>query len=894
MSSAQALVAVELQCERFAEPLGVEEVRPRLSWRIRGDGRGVRQGAYRVLVASSAEVLAKDTGDLWDSGKVSSDQSLFVRYAGKALASRQRCWWKVALWDAAGKGGAFSTPARWEMGLLNQRDWKGNWIAAGNPIATAFSAGMPAPYFRRVVTLKEKPAAARVYLCGLGYHEFHVNGRKMGDAVLEPAVTRFDSRCLYVVHDVTDNLQAGDNVLGVVLGAGLYDCFTKEVWDFDSAPWRDRPKLIAQVHLEFADGRTEVIVSDTQWKTSSAGPITFNAMRNGEFYDARLERPGWDRPGFDDRAWKTATVVPGAGGALHWQSMPPCRVMATLRPKRLWQPRPGVFVVDMGQAFSGWVRIRPAGPAGTEIRVRYGEHVTEDGDLDQSNLHIFVKSGEFQTDRYTLKGEKGECWEPRFTYHGFQYVEVVGWPGELTLDDIDGRVVHTSFDTVGSFECSNEIINGIQHGAQWSAKCNYHGTPTDCPHREKCGWTGDASISAEQVLLNFDVASSYGKWMDDLRDSQRPSGQIPGIVPSAGWGYNWGSGPAWDSVMSHLPWYVYVYTGDTSLLEKYYDAIVLHQAYLDSMATNNVVTFGLGDWCPPGGDPDGHPCPNAMTSTGYYYANAHILSRAAAVLGKTDDEAKYTEQARQIKQSLLETFFDARAGQSVCRSQTGNAMLLFYGLLEGEQRDTTLAGLLADIYARDLHGFFGILGAKYVLQALTDNGRSDVAWRVASQETFPSWGLWIRQGATTLWEMWEGKTSRIHHMFSDISGWFYKALAGINPDPCQPGFKRALVRPHFATGLDWVRAEHRSGYGTLGVSWKRTAGCGCGCGGVELTLRVPPNTTAELTLPVSDASAVRESGNPLAKSPDIRVASANGATVIEVGSGEYVFTVVKL
>jgi len=887
-------VAVDLQCERFAEPLGVEEARPKLSWRLRGDGRGVRQGAYRVLVASSAEALAKDSGDLWDSGKVASDQSLFVRYAGKALTSRQRCWWKVAVWDAAGKGGAFSVPARWEMGLLSQRDWQGNWLAAGDPIAKDFHAEAPAPHFRRTFTLKEKPVAARVYICGLGYHELYANGRKMGDAVLEPAITRFDRRSLYVVHDVTDTLRAGENVLGAVLGTGLYDCFTKEVWEFVTAPWRDRPKMIAQLHLEFADGRQEVIVTDKQWKTSSAGPFVFNAMRNGEFYDARLEIPGWDSPGYDDRTWKPATVSPGAGGELRWQSMPPCRVMATLRPKRIWQPRPGVFVVDMGQAFSGWARIRPTGPVGTTVRLRYGEHVTSDGDLDQSNLTCFIKSGEFQTDRYTLKGEKGESWEPRFTYHGFQYVEVVGWPGELTLDDIDGRVVHTAFDTVGSFECSNDLINGIHHGAQWSTKCNYHGTPTDCPHREKCGWTGDASISAEQVLLNFDVAASYGKWMDDLCDAQRPSGQLPGIVPSPGWGYNWGGGPAWDSVMSHLPWYVYVYTGDTSLLEKYYEAMKLHQAYMDTLATNNVITFGLGDWCPPGGNPDGHPCPTAMTSTGYYYANARILADAAVVLGRKEDAATYDQQARQIRQTIMEKFFDARAGQSACRSQTGNAMLMFYGMLEGAQRDSALASLVTDIYAHDGHGFFGILGAKYVMQALTDNGRSDVAWLVATRERVPSWGAWIRQGATTLWEMWEGKTSRIHHMFSDIGGWFYKALAGINPDPSQPGFKRAIVRPYFAKGLNWVRAEHRSGYGTLAVAWKRTDGCGCGCDGAEVTLRVPPNTTAELTLPAADVAHVKESGKDLAKSADIKAKSADGATVIEVGSGEYVFTVTKM
>jgi len=885
MSSAVTGLAgtTDLLCEHFSRPLGVETLRPGLSWRIVGSGRGLRQGAYRILVASSPEKLAADVGDLWDTGRVQSDQSLHVPYAGTPLRSRQRCYWKVAVWDHKGAGGAFSKPASWEMGLLNASDWKGNWIANGQGYLQTNEGPHCAPMFRKAFMLPDRPLAARAYVCGLGYHELSINGKRIGDAVLEPAPTRFDRRSLYVVHDVTDAFVKGANAVGVMLGTGLYDCHTQEVWDFRTAPWRDRPKMLFQLHVDLADGSTWQLVSDGSWKVTS-GPITFNGLRNGESYDACLEKPDWSVAVCDDSAWAPVAIIPGPGGELRWEKLPPCRVTQTLRPVAITQPKPGMYIVDMGQSFAGWGRIRVRGKAGDTVVLRYAEKLTADGALDPSNINMFVKTGPFQTDQYTLKGQGQEQWEPRFTYHGFRYVEITGWPGTPSLEDIDGRVIHTDFAPVGAFECSNALLNKIQTAARWSTVSNYHGVPTDCPHREKCGWTGDASLSAEQVLLNYAAATAYAKWMDDIADVQRPNGQVPGIAPTGGWGFNWGSGPAWDSALTHVPWYVYLYTGDPSVLEAQYEHMKRLVDFTSTMATNDTVTFGLGDWCPPGSDPNGHPCPTAVTSTGYYYAGASLVAQAAKMLGKADDAARYAELAARIKKAWQKKFFDAAAGQVTSNSQTANSAGLFFGLIDAADAPRVLQALITDIDARDGHGFFGILGAKYVLQALTDAGRADVAYRIASKDTFPSWGLWIRQGATSLWEKWDGSSSRLHHVFSDISAWFYKALAGINPDPQQPGFKRVILQPYPVGDLKWVKGEHRSLYGALRVQWRREGSK------FRYEIELPPNTSALVHLPTSEASAITESGRPAAKAAGVHPAgTASGRAVFEVESGQYVF-----
>ena len=888
------LVCVELRCEYDWNPLGVQVAAPRLSWELRpAEGvpparrRGRRQTAWQVLVASSEEKLAANLGDLWDSRKVKSGQSAHVPYAGKRLRSRMRCFWKVRAWsDAAGGGAAPSQPGPWsepacfEMGLLHERDWTAKWITFSPPPIFEMKLS-PAPMLRKAFTLQKPVRSARACVCGIGYHELYINGEKVGDRVLDPGFTRYDKRALYVTHDVTARLAPGRNTIGIILGNGWFNQHARDIWNFHTAPWRDKPRAVMQLHVDYADGSKEVVCTDSTWKGDS-GPIVFDGVRNGEVYDARLEKPGWASPDCDDAAWGRVTVVPGPGGELTSMQMPPVKVTGTITPVSVRETQPGVFLFDMGQNFSGWAQLRASGPAGTKVTIRYAETLKDDGMADSKRHAVFLYEGEFQTDTFFLKGEGEEAWEPRFAYHGFQYVEVTGFPGTPTLDSLRGRVVHTALEKGGEFACSNDLLNRIQAAALWATVSNYHSYPTDCPHREKNGWTGDAQLSAEQVLCNFLPMTAYTKWLTDFRDEQRPNGALPGIVPSPGWGY--GVGPAWDSAYVLLPWYLYVYCGDTRILAEHYAGMRRYVDYLSTVAEGHIVSLGLGDWCPPLGGASGHKCPAELTSTGYYYADALIVGKVAAILGKEADARAFAALAEDIRRAFVAKYLDRATGMLAGNNQTSMACGLYWGMIDEGDRSKVLAALLSEVDAHGGHIDCGILGAKYVMQALTDAGRADATYRIATQTTFPSWGNWIERGATTLWESWDGASSRNHHMFSDISAWFYKALAGINADPAEPGFRHVIIRPWPVAGLDWARGEIRSMHGTISSSWRKEAGT------LKLDVAIPVNTTATVHVPASDPRKVRESGRVAARAAGVTSARAeDGRAVFDVGSGTYSF-----
>ncbi|MEN6337772.1 MAG: glycoside hydrolase family 78 protein [Phycisphaerales bacterium] len=867
---------VDLRCEYLSNPLGVDVAQPRLSWKLESRWRGQKQTAYQILVAGSEKMLKDDRADLWDTGKVASDQSIHVVYAGRPLASRTRCYWKVRVWDADGKPGPFSEVATWDMGLLTPEDWKAQWISV--PGKDEDKGPQPAPLFRKSFLLPETPVSARVYVCGLGYHELRLNGEKVGDHVLDPAFTRYDRRALYIVHDVTGQLKKGPNALGVILGNGWYDMHTRAVWDFDKAPWRDRPVLRCQLEMTFADGSTRVVASDATWRVS-AGPIVFDSIRNGEIYDARLEIPNWDAADFDDINWALAQVDAGPKGELRSQMMPPIKVAQTLKSDKLTEPKPGVFVFDIGQNMAGWARLKVSGPAGTEVVMRYGERLNKDGTLDQQEIGQHIKTGKPQTDTYILKGQGTEVWEPRFAYHGFQYVEVTGLPGKPSLDALEARVVHTAFDKAGSFECSNELFNKIQRNTLWSYVSNFVGYPTDCPHREKNGWTGDAHLAAEAGLYNFGAAAAYTKWMNDLYDEQRDSGELPGIVPTSGWGYAWGNGPAWDSAYVLIPWYLYLYDGDTRVLTSHYERHKRYVDYLTSKAQNGIVSIGLGDWVPAKSK-----TPEKVTSTGYYYRDALIVSKTAAMLGKTEDAKKYGELALQIRDAFNREFFNKETGLYDGGTQTAMSCALTHGLVPPQEQQRVLNNLVAMIEKND--GFLdaGILGTKYLIDCLTAGGRADVVYGMAAKTTYPSWGRWILEGATTLWEQWDGGASRNHIMFGHISAWFYEVLGGIMPDPETPGFKRFTIKPQLLGDVTWARAEHESMYGTIRSNWEIQ--------GNKLTLKiaVPVNTTATVYVPCDRQKAITEGPDTIHAGEHAKFLRVEkDCVVFEVESGAYEF-----
>jgi len=738
---------------------------------------------------------------------------------------------------------------------IQENEWQAKWI---NHSCKDFdnSKGMPVPYFRKSFKLAQKARCARVMICGLGYFELYLNGEKAGDEVLNPPFTKYDATVLYCTYDVTSMLKTGENVLGVILGNGMYNMYAGSTWNHNTSPWRHHPKLLLKAEFEMEDGTSSILTSDDTWKTAT-GPIISDNLYEGEIYDARLEMPDWCRDGFDDAGWTKAAVCRGPGGILKPMDMEPCRVVGTIEPYFLKEIKPGVWLCDFGKNISGWVKLKVKGRAGARVTLRFAEKLDDNGDIDPSNINSFTDKDKFQTDVYILKGNGEEIWEPRFVYHGFQYVRIEGFPGKPDKNSITGCIVNTDLKERGSFQCSNDLLNKIQSACLSSTLGNYHGMPTDCPHREKNGWTGDALISAEQVLLNLNPIKAYKKWMRDFIDCQRPNGQLPGIVPTGGWGFNWGSGPTWDSAFILIPWYIYLYDGDTSILPDIYDAAVRYVEFITSMSIGFTVDFGLGDWCPPEGGADSYKCPSIVTDTAFYYIDALMLSRFAGILGHKADKKKYEKLAEKIRKAFNTKFINSKTGEVTGNCQTSYSCALYYGLVEGDVKNKIAVKLIKEVERCNRHIDCGILGAKYVLHVLNDLGRPDLAYAIATQTTFPGWGNWIERGATTLWETWNGDSSRNHHMFSDISAWFYKCLAGINPDPENPGFRHIILKPSPVEGLDWVRCSHECPFGLIECSWRVEGGK------LYINAVIPEKSRATLYLPekYKDCTVVEAKGS---------------------------------
>jgi len=873
-----SVVTKDLRCEYLVNPLGIDTPQPRLSWILDSRERGQKQTAWQILVASSPEALKSDHGDFWDSGKVASDQTTFVPYAGQPLTAREACFWKVRSWDQSGEVSSWSSPASWEMGLLAPNDWQAQWIAATTNLDEQL-----APLFRHELVLDGKIKQVRAYICGLGYYELRINGQKVGDHLLDPGYTRYDRRDLYVTYDVTPFFKPGANAVGVMLGNGWFNVQTRAVWNFHEAPWREAPRLLLSLVIEYRDGRTVVAGSDGTWKTA-VGPVVFDSIYGGENYDARREIPGWDKAGFDDSTWQPVQIVDAPAGRLVAQMMPPITVDRLIKPVKLTEPKPGVFLFDMGQNFAGVTELKVRGPAGARVTLRHGERLFPDGTLDTRDIAQHVKrmgaEQQYQTDNYTLKGGGTETWRARFTYYGFQYVEIRGFPGQPTLDSLRGVFTHSAVPVAGAFECSNPMLNKLWQAGRWSYLSNLQGIPTDCPHREKNGWTGDAHLAAEQGIYNFLPAGVYTKWLNDLGDEQKPTGQLPGIVPTSGWGYSWGNGPAWDSAFALIPYYLYQYYGDARPLCDHYDGIKRYVDYLTTRASNNIVDIGLNDWAP-----YKTKTPADITDTAYYYRDTLIVALAASLLGQAGDANHYTQLAGQIKQSFNAKFFNPDSGIYGNGSQTSLSCALYQGLVEPENQARVVQNLVTEVARQNGHIDTGILGAKYLLNTLTDHGRADIAYEIAAQKDMPGWGWWIEQGATTLWEDWNGSESRNHIMYGDISAWFYKALAGINEDPATPGFKHFIIRPQPVGDLTSAGAEYDSIHGRIKSSWKIARGV------FTLDVVVPVNTTATVSVPVGQSAEVRVNGAPVSQADGVMSCTASGGVVIcEVGSGEYVFT----
>ena len=731
----------------------------------------------------------------------------------------------------------------------------------------------PAPMFRKTFEVNKPVRRATAYVTGLGYYELRLNGKKVGDRVLDPAFTDYSKRVLYATYDVTESLTQGKNALGILLGNGWYNMHARAVWDFDHAPWRNWPTTRMNLRVEYEDGSVETIATDDSWK-AAFGPLLRDSIRSGEVYDAQLEQPGWATPGFDAADWKPVEVVDGPGGALHSEMIRPMRVTEVLHPKKISQPKPGVWVFDIGQNMAGWARLKVSGKAGTRVQIRYAERVNDDGTINVDSIAAHMRGTPFQTDVYILKGDGVETWRPRFVYHGFQYVEVTGLPSEPTAETIQAEVVHTDFPTAGSFTCSNELFNKIQTMTLWSYWSNFHGYPTDCPHREKNGWTGDAHLAAEQAMYNFENAPGYLKWLWDLQDIQKENGELPGIVPTSGWGFSWGNGPAWDSAFILIPWYLYVYRDDQRAMEEHYTAMKRYVDYVESRSPGRLADFGLGDWVPAKTE-----TPRVVTSTGYFYVDCVLLSRFAELLGRKEDAKHYAALAKDVYDAFNKKFYKGK-GVYANDSQTALSCAIYQGLVPPSEKAAVIARLGEAVTRADDHLDTGILGAKYLFHALSDNGLHDRAFRIATQTTRPSYGRWIEQGATTLWEDWDEGSSRNHIMFGDISAWFYQTLAGLNADPKQPAFKHIILRPEPVGDVTWVKAAHESQYGPVESAWRLEDG------EFVWKIRIPVNTCAAIHVPCADVAKISERG----ENSDLTfLRTEGGRCIFSIPSGLYEF-----
>jgi alpha-L-rhamnosidase len=742
---------------------------------------------------------------------------------------------------------------------------------------------LPARYLRKEFKVAAGLKRATVYVSGLGLGELYVNGARPDNDVLSPGLTDYSKRTMYVTRDITKLVTPGANALGLILGNGRY-------WQVRgrlpaATKLLGPPKAMVQMLLEYANGKTETVVSDETWKLTSEGPLGVNNEYDGEDYDARREMPGWARAGFKDAKWEPVELVSAPQGPLVAQMAEPLKVIETLTPKTVKELRPGVFIYDFGQNMVGWCRLKVAGPKGSKVTIRFAETLRPDGSLYVDNLRS-ARS----IDTYWLKGGAPEVWEPRFTYHGFRFVEVIGYPGKPTLASIDGRVVHDAMERAGTFESSDEMLNKLHHNIFWGIRGNYRSIPTDCPQRdEKQGWLGDRSVVCVSESYMYDVAAFHTKWETDIRDAQRESGSIPDVAPAYWSTYN--DGIVWPSTFVLVPNMLYRQYGDTRVIERNYPAMRKWIEYMNGFLQDGIMPKNTyADWCVPPEKPDlihstdpTRVTRGALLSTAYYYHMLGLMSDYAKLIGKSADSDEYTALAAKVKQAFLREYYKAQDAMFDNGTQTSSILPLAFDMVPDGARDAVFSRLTSKIVNEsNSHVGVGLVGAQWLMRALSDNGRTDLALTIATQKTYPGWGYMIEQGATTVWELWNGNTadpamnSGNHVMqIGDLGMWMYEYLAGIRPDPAQPGFRHFFIKPETVSSLSFAKASHKSPYGEIKSEWKRTAGK------LTLNVTVPPNSTATIYVPGAEAT---EQGGLKATHTE------KGAVVFEAGSGNYTFT----
>jgi alpha-L-rhamnosidase len=896
------LRVVNLRTDSDENPVGIGSRAPRLSWQLRSDRRAVVQRAYQIIVALSEQELA-GSSRVWDSGRVISDQSIEHSYGGPPLRSGERYFWRVRVWDGQGVASEWSAPAYWETGLLSADDWRASWIAPPLQKDSAPKDALverPAPLLRRTFQLKRGIRSARVYVTSHGLYELHLNGQRVGDQLLTPGWTSYDKRLQYQTYDVTPMLAAGENAIGVMLGDGWYmgPIGLQKYANANTAGGnRRRLALLLQLHVTYLDGSEETLVTDGGWKTAT-GPILASGIYAGEIYDARRERTGWSKPGYDDHDWSSVDVVAGAKDTLVAPG-PPVTRHEELRPIRIFKTPAGDTVADMGQNMVGWVRLKVRGKAGTTVTLRHAEVLDRDGNFYTANLRTAR-----QEIRYTLKGGGVETYEPHFTYQGFRYVQIAGYPGQLTTGDIRGIVVHADLPVTGEFTTSSPLVNQLQHNILWGQKGNFVDVPTDCPQRdERMGWTGDAQAFSPTAAFNMDVDGFFTKWLADLAADQDPNGRVSWVVPDVVHlieGQQAGGTAGWGDAATVIPWNLYLAYADTHILRVQYDSMTRWVEYERARAGDELIWHGdfqFGDWLDFFSTAKhtnfGSTSPD-LIATAYFAHSVDIVQRTARVLGKAADAARYAALLEKIKEAFNRKFvtIDGHVGES---TQTAYVLALDFDLLPESLRKPAAERLAQDVRQQG-HLTTGFLGTPHLLATLSRYGYLTEAYLLLNRTEFPSWLYPVQHGATTIWERWDGvkpdgtlqdeaMNSFNHYAYGAVGEWMYGVMAGINIDPDEPGYKHVLIKLQPGGGFSFVSASHESPYGRVASAWVLRAGA------LQLNLDIAANTHATVELPRAKLDTVQESGKPLVQAEGITNSRQQGsAVVLDVGSGAYHFS----
>jgi alpha-L-rhamnosidase len=873
---------VNLKCEYLENPIGVDSYHPRFTWNLADIRKGARQTAYSITVATDSFMQKK----VWQlPASVSNGAACLVIYKGAALKPFTKYYWKVTSVDNAGKN-SVAAVSSFETGMMDMKNWKGSWISDLGDVNVK-----PAGLFRKDFGLTKKIKSARAYIAVAGLYELYINGERIGNHRLDPMYTRFDRRTMYVTYDVTNQISQGNNAIGVMLGNGWYNHQSTAVWNFHHAPWRARPAFCLDLRITYEDGSGETITSGKEWKTST-GPVIFNSIYTAEHQDARLIQDGWNKAGFDESKWKNVIYRAAPSGNIVSQLMHPVEYVEKIPAANLNKISDTVYVFDLGRNIAGVSSITLQGQAGTTIKLKHAEQVYQNGRADMSNINVHYRPTDdkdpFQTDIYILSGKGTETFTPHFNYKGFQYIEVTSDnPILLTKQSLTGYFMHSNVPSTGTIKSSNPTIDKIWSATNNAYLSNLFGYPTDCPQREKNGWTGDSHIAIETGLYNFDGITVYEKWMADHRDEQQPNGVLPSIIPTGGWGYEWGNGPDWTSSIALIPWNVYLFYGDASLLEKCYDNIRLYVDQISSRAPEGLTTWGLGDWVPVKSK-----APVELTSSVYYYADANILAKTATLLGKKSDAVKYNALAKRIRNAINKKYLDTKTGIYGSGIQTELSVPLMWSVVPDSLISKVAANLAKRVEQDNFHLDVGLLGTKAILNALSENGYADVAYKIASQETFPSWGWWIVNGATTLYENWpidaKSDISRNHIMFGEIGAWLFKGPGGIKPDEKNPGFRNVLLQPNFVDGLDAFEATHSGPYGKIISSWKKSGSR------IIYDISIPANSTATLKLQLPNGKKLFENGQIVTGNSTMSrnlEKTQDAETTINLMSGNYQFEI---